>query len=91
MEPLVERFAHSSPRDPRCLRALHEEGFCCGRHCGGHPPTEACHKRAARLTCIRSIRESLPMRLLTATLLVSLACPAFAQDGEIITKQYDDG
>ena len=31
------------------------------------------------------------MRLPTALLLAALALPALAQDGEIITKQYDDG
>ena len=31
------------------------------------------------------------MRLPTALLLAALALPAYAQDGEVITKQYDDG
>ncbi len=31
------------------------------------------------------------MRLPTALLLAALALPAQAQDGDIITKQYDDG
>ena len=31
------------------------------------------------------------MRLMTAAFLAALSLPALAQDGEVITKQYDDG
>ena len=31
------------------------------------------------------------MRMMTVALLTALALPALAQEGEIITKQYDDG